>query len=79
VAAPSKGRVTLYGTTRQDTTRHDATKYSLWVSRAPIHTSPSRTANDKESVFGNERREYFARLLADGRHECTLVFVVSCR
>jgi hypothetical protein len=65
-----------HGTTRHDTTRQNIL---LWLSRAWLHSSPSPTANDKDSGIGIESREYFACLWTDGRCECTLVFVVSCR
>jgi hypothetical protein len=61
--------------------RHDTKRQNILscFSHAGIHISPSPTANDKDSVAGFERREYFACLLTNGRCECTLVFVVSCR
>jgi hypothetical protein len=77
---PRKGRVTLYGPTRDDTTRQNIL---LWFSHARIHTSSSPTSKDADSVVGTERREYFACVLTDGRREGTLVFalcrVVPCR
>jgi hypothetical protein len=65
-----------HGTVRYDTTRQNIL---LRFSHARIHTSPLPTANDKDSVGGIERREYFACLLDDSTCEGTLVFVVSCR
>jgi hypothetical protein len=63
------------------TARHDTTRSNIlsWFSHARIRISPSATANDRDSVVGFERREHFTCLLTDGRCECTLVFVVSCR
>jgi hypothetical protein len=75
-AADVRLRVDSHCTTRHDTTRQNIV---VWFSSARIHTSPSRTANDKKSTVGFERREYFAYMLTDGRCACTLVFVVPCR
>jgi hypothetical protein len=74
-------RVDSHYTARHDTTRHDTTRQNIlsWSSHHRIHISPSPTGNDKGSVVGIDRREYFACLLTDSRCECKLVFVVSCR
>jgi hypothetical protein len=63
------------------TARHGTARQNIlsWFSYARIHTSPSPIGDDKDSVVGTERREYFACLLTNFRFECTLVFVVSCR
>jgi hypothetical protein len=63
------------------TARHDTTRQSIlsWSPHARIHISPSPIANDKDSVAGIERIQYFACLFTDDRCECMLFFVVSCR
>jgi hypothetical protein len=73
--------IVRHGTTRHGTAQHHTTRRSIlsWFSHAEIHITPSRIADVTDSVVGIERREYFASLLTDGRCECTLVFVVSCR
>jgi hypothetical protein len=57
---------------RHDTARYNTTRQNifLWFSYARIHTSPSPTAKDKNSVAGTDRREYFAR-------PCLSLLVVS--
>jgi hypothetical protein len=70
-------RVDSHYTARHGTTRYDTTKYYFMVFTCSSSHCPSATANDTD--IGIERREYFACLLTDGRYECTLVFVVSCR
>jgi hypothetical protein len=82
-----KGQFRLYGTTRRhDTTKNGVHSHLPSVNRHDMQWQAqtgklfsSHNPNDTPFVVGIVRREYFACLLADGRCECTLVFVASCR